>query len=393
MARWSKTRPYLHGLVLSLLLSVAARGTVRPDYTAARIFGVKLQQDFAKRHSAAIIERLDEQALRKKVFAAYTEEVASSAEVTALWTGVFYPGLLARLKELDGQEQMVLERVLSLDGTRLLECELVSKEGNIQLVDWELAEDGEGRIHIVDQRILGEELSYSRRLKDLLLLEGYASMVMVSDDEMDLERESAGHHMRVKEALTLLGNGAVDEAFRRWSELPEEIKHMAIWRDLRLSMAYQGSERAIKSLQADVQEGKPGIDPLLRYNVAIHQADYAAALREMDRVLMETHDAPLFQALKCELLTKTNRAKEGLQMATTVYQLNPYAFAAYLQAAKAAVALPDLDAAQAVMRDWAQVYPAPVIDGIVKTQPELEKLRQTPAYQEWLKATPPAKAP
>jgi len=378
--------------MLGALMPAASGGAAKPDYTAARAFGYELQQDFAKRHSAAIVDRMGEDALRRKVFAAYTDEAATSAELLAAWKNVFYPGFLTRLKQLDVDEQMVLERVLSMDGTRLLECELIAKNGASQLVYWELAEEGDGRIRITDQRLLGEELSYSRRLKHLFLIGGFSSMVLVGDEEMMLERESDGSHERVREALLAMDKGAMDEAFRGWSDLLN-LKQTAIWRDLRLTMASRGSELATQSLQADIQQDNPGIDPVLRYNVAVAQKDYVAALRAIDEVLMKTHDAPSFQALKCDLLTKLHRAKEGLQLATGLYQLYPYDYLAYLQAAKAALSLTDLPAAQGVMHDWAQVATPAAIDAVVKTQPDLEPLRLSPAYQEWLKTVLPAKAP
>ncbi len=385
---WSNRRGRLACLVWLAVGAVVAAGATRPDYNASRAFGFELQQDFAKRHSAAVIDRVGEEALRRKTFAAYSDEVASSSEVMTAWKDVFYAGFLQHLKQLDTQEQMVLERVLSLNGTRLLECILVAKNGSTRLVYWELAEEPDGKIHIIDERMQGEELSYSRRLKHLFLLSGFSSTVLVGDEEMDLERESARCHERVREALAVMEKGAFDEAFRRWSDLPEEVKKTAIWRDIRFSMASRGGEMATKSLQADIQDGKPGIDPVLRYNAAMAHQDYPTALDAIDEVLMATYDAPLFQALKCELLTKTHRAKESLQMATNIYQLNPFTFAAYIQAAEAAAALDDLKAAQAVMHDWSQVYASSRIDDLVKTLPGLEKLRGSPAYREWLKAAP-----
>ncbi len=379
-------------LILFAVIAAAAGGAVRPDYNAARSFGFALQQDFAKRQSAAVIERVDEDALRRKVFAAYTDEVASSAGLAAAWKNVFYPGFLQRLKQLDEDSQMVLQRVLSLDGTRLLECELYARKGGSQLVYWELGEDADGKIHLTDQRLLGEELSYSRRLKHIFLVGGFSSMVLVGDEEMALERESDGSHERVREALEVMDKGALDEAFQRWSDL-RNLKDTAIWRDVRLTMALRGGEKAMKSLQADIQAGDSAIEPVLRYNVAVSHQDYAMALRAMDELLKETHDAPGFQALKCDLLIKTHRAKEGLQLATGIYQLNPYSYAAYLQAAKAALSLDDFKTAQGVMRDWSQVCTPAIIDDILKTEPDLEPLRQTPAYQDWLKAPPPPKAP
>ena len=388
--RWIHLRRVL-GWLLWPVLATLASGAAKPDYSKALDFGIKLQRDFGRRHSQAVIDRLDEDQLRRKVFSAYTEEVVSSPEVLALWNDGFYPGFLSRLKQLDGLQQMILTRVLSLDGTRLLECELVGKEGYIQLVYWELAENAEGTITIVDQRIRGEELSYSRRLKHLFLLEGFSSGVAVGDDEMDLERESAGCHLRVKEALAALDKNQFDAAFQLWADLPEEVKKTAIWRDVRFTLAARGGKLALESLQADIQAGKPGIDHLLCYNAAIERADYPTAQRELDQVLMDTYDAPVFQAMKCELLSKTHHEKEALQLATGVYQLNPYAFAAYLQAATAAVALADLPAAQTVMQDWAQVYAPSLIDALVKKHPDLEKLLQSPAYQKWLNAAPPVK--
>lgn len=392
MPSWSHPRRYLSALMLLALGATLAAGATRPDYNAARTFGYELQQDFAKRHAAAVIDRVGEEGLRRKAFAAYGDELASSAVVMAAWKDIFYPGFLQHLRQLDTQNQMILQRVLSLDGVRLLECVLVGRNSSSQLVYWELAEDPDGRIRIIDQRVLGEELSYSRRLKHLFLLDGFPSMVLVGEEEMDLERESAGCHQRVREALALMEKNQLNDAFHLWADLPEEVRKTAIWRDVRFSMASRDCEPAINSLQADIQEGKPGIDPVLRYNVAIAREDYPTALRAIDEVLMETHDAPLFQALKCDLLTKTHHAREGLQFATEIYQLNPYAFAAYLQAAEAAVALDDLKAAQGVMRAWSQVYAPAKIDDLLKTQAELEKLRRSPAYQEWLKAAPPAKA-
>ena len=180
---WSHPRRSLACLVLLAVGATAAGGATRPDYSAARAFGFELQQDFAKRHAAAVIDRMGEEALRRKAFAAYTAEAASSAEMLAAWKNVFYAGFLQRLKQLDSQDQMVLERVLSLDGTRLLECLVVAKNGATQLVYWELAEDPDGKIHISDMRILGEELSYSRRLKHLFLLDVLSSMVLVGEEE------------------------------------------------------------------------------------------------------------------------------------------------------------------------------------------------------------------
>lgn len=391
MPRLGRSQLLLSGW-LFLVAGMAARGATRPNYDAARAFAFELQQDFAQRHSVAIIERVDESALQQKVFSAYSPEVAHSSEATSTWKNVLFPRFVDGLRSRDICLQLSFGRVLNLNGNRMLEFVLVNGNGSIEQIYWEVAEGADGRIRITDQRLSAENLSYTQRTRHLMLLSAGVPTVQVDAEERDLERACAKYHSLVTKTLAAMRDDKLEEAFLLWSGMPDDVKQTAIWRDMRMTIAVRGGALAIANVQADLKAGRPGVDPIVLYNVAMRRNDYDAALRAMDDVLVETHDSPVYRALRCDLLTRMHRARESLQAARDLYRLNPYMFAGYVQATQAAMSLEDSEAAMGVLQDWAQIYAPTKIDDFLKAQPEFEKLRSSPAYRDWLQAAAPVRA-
>jgi len=376
-----------------LAAALAGTGATRPNYEASWAFGFELQQDFAKRHSAAIIDRLDEAALRQKVFSAYPAETANSLDATKTWKEALFPKFVDGLKSRDSCLQLSFGRVLNLNGNRTLEFVLVNRDGSIDQIYWDVAEGADGQIRITDQRVASEYLSYTKRTRDLMILNAGIPTVHVDDDERGLEQASAKHHSRVGKTLSLMRDDKLDEAFALWSEMPDEVKESAIWRDLRMTMAMRGGAAAVASVQDDIQERRPGVEPLLLYKAAMRRGDFEAALRAIDDVLVKTYDSPVYRAMRCDLLTKMNRPKYSLTAATELYRLNPYMFAGYVQAVRAAMVMEDFPAAVGVLRAWTEIYAPAMIDAFLKAQLGFEKLRNSPAYQDWLRTAAPVTVP
>ncbi len=391
---WGLLCPRLAAAVGCLLLLAANRSAgaaAQPDYFAARAFGYALQEDFAQRHSKALVERIDSAALRRRIFLPLGAEVADHPSAHEAWEQQVFPALLNELESLDKLPTLVMSRVLLADGARTIECVLLDEKGSFRMVTLRLRENPGGAIKIEDLHFLGSSLPYSRATRQMFLLMGVPSTVALEPEEIDLERFGRKGQLTVSWALRAWQRGDAEEAFRLWSLLPDELKTRPVWQDTRNRIALSGGTAAMRSLMEEWRQNLPG-NAFLRYSLAQASNDNAAAITAIDQLLIEVHQAPFVRAVKASLLLTDGRPAEAFEQAWDVCELNPFSGLAYYVAVRAAVENRRPENAMMVLQRWAHVLPTAAIDKIVAAEPLLAPLRASAAYVSWQQMPGPATA-
>ncbi len=394
--RWTQKSGSFAGRWLQAgLLSLASTAVLpagTPDFDGARQFGYELQQDYLQRRAPALLDRLDGEAMRRRTFGSLGSAALQSERAKREWTETLLPTITQDLMALGKFSNISPDRVLLLEGHRMLECSMVDETGQFQILMLVLDQNAAGRVSIVDYRLLGMETFLTRRLRHLYILLGAPFHPAMDGEEKSLSLHGEGSSMAAVYALTALGQGKAEEAFRHWSNLPSSVHGFPIWREFRDRMAAAGSEKARAQQLADLRAGRQ-LQPLVRLGLANMRRDSEAALKALDAMLDEHHQSPFLRTLKAGALLQSGRAPRALALAEEVYRLHPFNASAYLIAIQAAVAMGRVPTAMTALNECHRVLPAEAIEGMLVALEPLAEFRKTPEYLEWKQRAAAVTAP
>lgn len=373
----------------ALFLAVTLpRGPLRasaPDYASAFAFGRALQQDFSVRGPQALTDRIDEEAMKKRLFAIFDSDTAARWEPT--WRETFLPELKDQL--LPGSyKSLVMNRVLLLDGDRVIECILLDGAGPFQLLQLRLNSTN-GKIGIEDFKYLGFFLEATIRQRELLVLLGVDSTARLNEEETCLSLDSLNDRAMIHYAFQMWREGHDNDCFRIWSHLPPDVQQSAAWKDFRDMLALHDCHLAGAQLEAEYRDNQSGTEPFLKYLYAIQHANIPMGLDAVQRLRTATHDSPIVRVMEADLLIVADRPAEALDEARGIYELNPYVWTAYMSAALAAYKLHRTDAEVDALQHWAMIIPVKKIDAILSKYAPLTSLRTTPEYKAWIEKALP----
>lgn len=359
----------------------------RPDYYAARAFAAELQQDFNQRNCIALLDRLDREALRLRVFRPLGTAMMEDGRVRAAWTSSLLPAVEDQIQHLDHMSTLAVGRVILLaDGDRALECIFFDDKDAFRLLTLRLQQAPDGHIGICDLKSLGSALDASHRIRQSLLLRGLVSNELLSDEEMDLQRCVERDRPQIFQTLHLLDKGDAAEAYRVWSNVSEDLQQSAMGRELRAQLAEKGSKKAAEAMRADWRE-HPAANPFAAYSLAVADHDLPRAMAALDLVLEETQQLAFLRGVKAGLLLQTGHTEEALRLAQNVCELTPINGASYLTAITAAAELQRPQVALELLQRWNHVSTTQGIDSLLKTQAGtflgLKTFLKSAAYQDW----------
>lgn len=382
-------RAAIRSFLALLAIAVTAHATVLPDAAEARRFGAQLQRDFAIRNTAAIMDRLDFDAVLGRVLSPDLAASEAYPKIKARWEPGLEAAFSGHLASLASFHTMIVGRVILAEDARALECLLLDHHDRVEFVTLPLREAIDGKIQIVDVQIGGNRYGIAGTIRLMMLLVGTPLPGMTSADEFALRDLAAPYSEIIKLALDDYRAGKYDAAFGNWSSVSPELKQTWIWRELRDRMAFAGCVAARHDLETDIRHHGP-VDAFAQLAIA---SDKSAALAAVDQILREHDDLAFFRVVKARLLLDLGRPAEAFSLASDVMNLTPLSGSAYATATEAAEAAGRRDQAIGALRRWA-ISASPLdIDRTLATQPNLEKLRSSAEYQGWLKSAEGAKSP
>ena len=359
-----------------------AKAVVRPDYFGAKQFSAQLQADFAKQHSQALIERIDREAMKTRVFSTFGKDAIESASAAIAWDQHIYPSLVRELGVLDTMTQFLPCRIELVDGMRVIESVVVNDKGEFRgLLLW-LGMASDGTTKIVDIRFLGSSQEFSRRIRQVMILFGSKAAGVPDSEELALESLGQKNRKTISSAFEALRHNDPDEAFRRWSQADPELQSTRIWKDLRSTMAANGSALARQQIEQEHDTSSDN-DSFTWYVLAMSHGDRKQALAALDGVLDQTRNLSFFRLLKGSLLLDEGRANEALELAEELYSLEPLLVGPHILAMRAALSMGKTDAAIRSLRHWNLVFSRTSIEGLLPNDALVTKFRGTQEYKEW----------
>lgn len=370
--------------VLAACVGMTARAASRPDYGAAAEFGVTLQREFLARREAAIMEHIDSDAMRRRAFGPFGDEMSESEAGKRAWTETFYPTVTKMLKSAAARSSMfVFCRVILLDDARQVEGMLVGTDGNLEFVRLHLCFAANGGIAIDDFCFAGSELEATRSIRHIVILLGVRGDKPLDDEETQLCVASDGHGGAFRLVMELFGNQKPEAAFDLLSAPANRIDETKIWRQLRNMLALAGSEGARSDLRAAVEAR--AVDSFLEYQIWQQSGDRERTLAALERVLVEYRELPFLRLVKAGLLLEMERPEEAYAIAVEVRDCNPGLISAYFMTLRAALATGRMEKALAVVRAWAEAQPPGDVASSIEAEATLAEFAKSAGYTEWKK--------
>ncbi|MEO6005229.1 MAG: hypothetical protein ABIZ04_09555 [Opitutus sp.] len=380
-ARRNLLRESLVLIVMFTWFATAKAGT-RPDYFSARSFGAELQGDFQVRRSTAIVERLNGEAMRVRVFGPFGKEALADERGVEMWNKFSLPGLVRDLGTYDVGFTFVVNRVLVVDASRFLECLLISEQNHIVFLLLRLTQSDDGKIRIADMQFSGSELEVSRSIRQTLILLGYRTDQLLEPEEEGLSRAISKHSMNAAEIFTAINEKDYGLAFGFLQSNYGELNHTRIWRELRNRLAFLGSKSAMRNLEAECASGEP-TNSLLSFGILSNKGDKQRALAALEQTIRDFHQPAVLCAIRAGLLIDLNRNEEALASAENLSELNPLSGSSWRVAILAAVNLQKPASAIRALNGWAKIAPRSEIDAILQHEPALTKFLASPDYLAW----------
>jgi hypothetical protein len=379
-------------VLIACCVSRFCSAAVRPEANAAFTFGVQLQVEFSKRHGDALVDHLNIESLRQRVFASFDPDGPFTEGWVKLWNQYGLPPVLDELKAFGPGYSLVLDRVGLIDHARWLQCVLVDKQGRFRILELRLCEPRIGEIAIDDLHFGGGMMEISRVLRHTLLLLGMRPNHTADAEELQVAIACERYLGLTGDLVRKVAAGDLNTAFQRLRLLPEDVQHTRIIQDYRNRLALAGHEGARTNLRDDLNSGRTR-NAFLRFSFP-EAADPKAALAILDQLTEEYHGSPFLRAVKAESLTNAGESGTGLELAEEVYGRNPFCFTAYPVAIHAALALHRPERAMLAVEAFARVFTPVEVDQVLATDRAFDGFRATPEYKAWLaKAPPPGAAP
>lgn len=377
----------------SLMLAVmfvwitSANAGTRPDFFSARAFGMELQRDFSVRRSKAVVDRLDGEAMRARVFGPFGKDALVEPREVERWNKFSLPGLVSEFASYDVGFTFVANRVLVLEGSRFLECLLLSEQNGIIFLWLRLVQSNDGKIRIEDMQFSSSELEISRSMRQTLILLGYRTEQLLDPEEEALTRAISKHPTSTMEIFKAISERDYGLAFGFLNSNFGDLSQTRIWRELRNRLAFLGSKSAARNLEAECANGEL-TNPILRFSVLSNKGDKEHALAALEQTILEYHRPSVLCAVRANLLIDLNRNAEALTLAENLYELNPLSGSAFRVACLAAVNMQKTEAAFRALNGWTKLSLPVDIDRILQQVPATAQFRASPDYVAWKAASP-----
>ena len=373
-------------LAVAILPVGGLAGAVRPDYAAARAFGAGLQSDYQTQKGHALVARLDGEAMKRRVFATFGDDVMEQPGVKKLWDDQFYPSFQKQLLDLGVFPTLFLARVSLVDGARAIECVVLDDVGRFQVLVLRLCVNADGLVRIEDVRLLGASSGLTGAVRGTLLVMGARAAVKLDDEESALEGLGSVYQLTTTETFGKMAQGKLDEAFVIWNGVLPKFKDTAYWRSVRTRLALGGSARAMADLQAAMRRGET-IDPFVRFSMATAAKNNQEAILAMDDVLRETKNLAFLRSVKAGLLLDLGRLNEAMDLARETTRQDPAGWLGYLVWIRAAIALDDSRSAAEGLNCLSRLIPSSEFEKVFSATPELQKIRSSSVYATWKTTT------
>lgn len=375
-------------LVLALGLTATLAGSV-PNYDAARAFGFELQNAHAQTKGKALVERVSAEGMRRRIFAPLGANSVNLPEVHTMWKQALWPALSQEIEKIGDAPSFYVEQIGLIEGERVITGIVSGETTGLYCVCLWLEERGDGKIHIVDLRLSGQSLEFTRRLRHVLVLLGAPYSDALDEEERTLAFASAANAAPAQRALAAMHDQQADTAFAHWDQLHHELRATRLWREMRDTLMRSGSTGARESWLAEQRAGKSA-NAMLALNHVRQSPEKSAALAALDRLIAEGLNSPALRAEKAAVLLEAGRPAEALHLARAVYQLNPFSVHACLVATRAALRLERSDLALESLRHWGRVVGNEPVDRLLAGLEDADALRASAAYKEWRALPVPA---
>lgn len=378
----------LFSLVLALGLTTSLVAGV-PNYDATRAFGFELQNAHAQTKGKAFVERVSAEGMRRRVFAPLGANSVNLPEVRTMWEQALWPALSQEIEKIGDVPSFYVEQIGLIEGERVITGILSGETTGLYCICLWLEERGDGKIHIVDLRLSGQSLEFTRRLRHMLVLLGAPYSDALDEEERTLAFASAANAGPAQRALVAMNEQQADTAFAQWNQLDHELRSTRLWREIRDTLMRSGSTPARESWLAEQRTGKAS-NALLELNHVRQSPDKSAALAAFDRLIAEGLNSPALRAEKAALLLEAGQLAEALALSREVYRLNPFSAHACLVALRAALRLEQSDLALEALRHWGRVVGNEPVDQLLASLDDNATLRASAAYKEWRALASPA---
>lgn len=370
-------------------LATGLHAAAKPDYNTARTFAAELQQDFNQRNCIALLDRLDREAMRLRIFRPLGEDVAESADAKTVWTSSMLPVAEDDLQSLDHMTTLVVGRIILLtDGDRALECIFLNDTDAFRVVTLRLHEGPDGHVAICDVKFLGSKLEFTQRFRQNLILGGFKSHALLPDDELDLQHMAEHDSSNIHTTMTALNIVQPEYAYEVWSHTAEELQQSPMGKDLRARIAAKGSKKALAAMHKEWQTD-PASNPMAAYNLALSANDLPQASVAVDLMLQETQQLAFLRGIKAGILLKSGQAEEALRLSRDVCELTPINGVCYVTGVRAAAELQRPQVALELLQQWSHIATGTSIDQVLKIEVApgsgLDAFLKSAAYQDWLR--------
>jgi hypothetical protein len=373
-------RVFFTGLLLGL--SAIELSAVRPDFSTARAFGEKLQQDYRARGTQALLERLDQPGMIERVFSADAMSREERASLQKVWEEQLFPTLSKQLAAVDRFKTLMVSRVILSQDARALECLFLDDAESFIVGTFFLSEPAMGEPRIVDLRFSDASLNLLRQLRQLFLLLQVPLPGVTDPEEIDLIDFGKFSRGSVQAALLAMQKQRPDEAFNAWQRVSNDLKKTTLWRETRTKMAFAGSKAAMLDLDRELQTDPKG-NAFVRFSRAMTADDHARALVAINDVLRDYRQLAFLRVVKGELLLKVGRPEEALALAEDIYSCTPFSGGAYFLAVHAGCALGRTENTIAAIERWMHLTPPEEIARLIEAEPSIAKFVASPWYRDW----------
>lgn len=365
---------------------------VDPSHDEARVFGLKLQTEFAAQKHEIIVQHLDREALFRRIFSSFGHQSLADPEAKNVFETKFLPSLLADIATVNEARALILSRVMLLGDARYLEVVLLDNNDLFRVLMLRLSRKTDGAIGISDLKFHGATLEYSLLIRDAMIVLGAPVAGGLGEEAMTLVYRKEMLMPVMNQMIYENANGNWEAAFTHWLRAPEDVQKTNFWRHWRMRLAMLGSSAALNHLQNAIADGSE-TDPMLRLSFAkdMHKPEIRLSL--LEDALGKTWEMPFLRTAKASVLLELGRVPEALQIASDTVALAPYNVSAYLVGIKAHVLSGNLDAGVKLMQSMNQFLPAREIQELLEADPALADFLRSEEYSIWHKMATEQVAP
>lgn len=373
------------GVVLCLL-AVTFEGWaqgIRPDYASTYGFAAALQTDYATQREKALQERINRTLLSQRSGAGFGTNKEDESTLISQLASTMDSALARELASLKQYPHLVVGRIAAIRGKRTLECLFFDEAGLFRVLFLTIEETSPGTLQIVDFSALGFPRSFVASLRDRLLFSGIPYYSPLNDDEARVERAMRPHLGVSRAFFSALAAENFDGAFTLLARLPEEVRALPVWRELRTRLISQGSERAAKSLAEERAWAPIYEDDFDRYIDVSHGRDTAEKLSSLNAVLQSAHQLPFLQLIKVDLLVELGRLEEGSRLAEHLRELNPLLIGAHLAVIRTAFLSGQEARALEALVEAGHIWKPEDLLRFLENDPGSAAWKQSPKFQAW----------